>query len=43
MIGIAEVGARKRLLEGQAQVHKRTWSKQSVPCVSLQDGIDGLR
>eukprot|EP00088_Acartia_fossae_P007272 TRINITY_DN13396_c0_g1_i10.p1 TRINITY_DN13396_c0_g1~~TRINITY_DN13396_c0_g1_i10.p1 ORF type:complete len:490 (-),score=87.32 TRINITY_DN13396_c0_g1_i10:184-1653(-) len=42
-MGIAEIGSRKRLLEGQVQAHKRAWSKQSLPLPPLTDQINGLR
>jgi len=42
-MGIDKVGARKKLLEGQAEIHKQYWEKPSMPQVGIDDKRMGLR
>ena len=42
-IGITQIGARKRLLEGQRQAHIKPWSKESLPLPNIDGQIEVLR
>jgi len=42
-MGIKEIGARKRLLEGQRQAHIKSWSKESLPLPNIDGDIETLR
>ena len=42
-MGIDKVGARKKLMEGQAEIHKKDWEKSSMPRLGMEDRRVGLR
>eukprot|EP00088_Acartia_fossae_P032293 TRINITY_DN33076_c0_g1_i1.p1 TRINITY_DN33076_c0_g1~~TRINITY_DN33076_c0_g1_i1.p1 ORF type:complete len:374 (+),score=58.62 TRINITY_DN33076_c0_g1_i1:121-1122(+) len=42
-IGVENIGTRRRLMEGQLAIHRRSWAKTSLPALSLVDLQSGLR
>ena len=42
-MGIAEIGARKKLVEGQVAIHKAEWERSSLPKLTYHDRQGGLR
>jgi len=41
-VGVDKVGAVKRLLVGQAEIHKADWAKSSLPCIASDHRREGL-
>lgn len=41
-MGIDQVGSRKKMLEGQAEIHKQAWEKPSMPRLGMEDKKVGL-
>lgn len=42
-MGIDKVGARKRILEGQVETHKKNWRNSSMPTLTYSEKQAGLR
>ncbi len=42
-LGMEKVGARKKLMDSQAAIHKTEWERGSLPKLTYQDRTAGLR